>query len=463
MQLLLSTLLLYTTSSVAQRIPSLQDAIPTIPNIGTFGQLVTSNAAVSSLLSQQSNITILAPSNDAITRFLQTDEGRRFQQEPAYATAVLSYHVLKSTLAAADFIRLSAARNGEIAGDSFLEAGAFANVAGGQNVGVDVVGGNVVCFSGLLRNSTVTGPDNRFQGGILHVIDTVLTVPPSISTTGTFAGLTSLLEALTTADIASDVEALSSITVFAPTNQAFANIASATASLDAEDLAGILEYHMVDGVVLSTDITNGQTVTTRAGATITFTVSGSNIFVNGVQVVLPNVFVANGIVHTIDNVLNPSNSTVRPAPGATQGEIQFSPASAGNDPHPSPPATYVPVPPAATTTTTTPCSDEATTPSSTVAAVTTSAPLTSSSTLTLTRSLTSSLTSTVRANSTTTIVTRPSGTIAPVTTRPVNQTASSTRAPVVSFTGAAVPGPATGWESPSLMGAVVAVVMAALL
>ncbi|KAG8623118.1 hypothetical protein KVT40_008094 [Elsinoe batatas] len=442
MQLLLSTFLLFATSSVAQQIPSLQAAIPTIPNIGTFAQLVTGNAAVSSLLSQQSNITILAPSNDAITRFLQTDEGRRFQQEPAYATAVFD------------------ARNGEIAGDSFLEAGAFANVAGGQNVGVDVVGGNVVCFSGLLRNSTVTAPDNRFQGGILHVIDTVLTVPPSISTTGTFAGLTSLLEALTTADIASDVEALSSITVFAPTNEAFANIASATAILGAEDLAGILEYHIVDGVVLSTDITNGQTVTTRAGATLTFTVSGANIFVNGVQVVLPNVFVANGIVHTIDNVLNPSNSTARPASGATQGEIQFSPASA-SDPHASPSATYVPVPPAATTTTTS-CPDEATTPSSTVAAVTTSARLTSS-TLTLTRSLTSSLTSTIRANSTTTIVTRPPGTIAPVTTRPANQTGSSTRAPVVSFTGAAVPGPAAGWESPSLMGAVVAVVMAVVL
>ncbi|KAF4555775.1 Fasciclin domain-containing protein 2 [Elsinoe fawcettii] len=441
-------------SAVAQQVPSLQAAIAATPNIATFGRLVNDNSAVRSLLSQQTNITILAPGNDAITRFLTTPEGQRFQREPDYATAVLAYHVLKGTVAAADFVRLADQAGGVRAYDSFLESGRFANVPGGQNVEVLADDDGVDVVSGLIRNGSVTAPDNRFQGGILHIIDTVLTVPPSISVTGAAANLQSLLSALQTAGIASAVEALPGITVFAPTNQAFSSISAATASLNAGQLANILQYHVVDGVVFSTDITNGQTVTTRAGQTLTFTITDDDIFVNGAKVVLPNVLVANGVVHTIDNVLNPANNTARPPQGATTGSIQFGAAAAGSGgEHPRPSNTYVNVPPA--TASTSPC------PESTSRVATAPAPTTSAVSVT-TVPIPSSTANAVPANSSsTTTITRASTIASTITTRLPGNGTATTRAPVVTFTGLAVQGAEV--QKMSWVGAVVAIGMAAFL
>ena len=126
-------------------------------------------------------------------------------------------------------------------------------------------------------------------------------MPANITSTAQANGLTSLASALTQANLLNTVNALPDVTVFAPTNQAFAAINSTIAKLSMSQLASILEYHVVNGTVgYSTTLTNGQMIPTLNGATVQITLSGGSVKVNQATVTIADVLVANGVVHVID-------------------------------------------------------------------------------------------------------------------------------------------------------------------
>jgi uncharacterized surface protein with fasciclin (FAS1) repeats len=142
--------------------------------------------------------------------------------------------------------------------------------------------------------------DITFNGGVIHIIDTVLTIPESDSDTAVAAGLTSLAGALTTANLVSTVNGLSDVTIFAPSNSAFQAIGSALGSLSVAQLTSILEYHVVKGVIgYSSGLTN-TTLPTVGGGNVTISIEDGSVFVNSAKVILPDVLVANGVVHVID-------------------------------------------------------------------------------------------------------------------------------------------------------------------
>lgn len=129
------------------------------------------------------------------------------------------------------------------------------------------------------------------------------------------------------ADLVKTVDETKDLTVFVPSNDAFAAIASIAANASVETIATVLKYHVIAGSVLySTDLKN-TTVKTLGGGSITVTVANGSVFVNQAKVIIPNVLVANGVVHVIDSVLNPGNTTV--APG-TNGTV-FPGASSASD------------------------------------------------------------------------------------------------------------------------------------
>ncbi len=138
--------------------------------------------------------------------------------------------------------------------------------------------------------------------------------------------LSSLVAALQKADESANndlVTALSGdgpFTVFAPTNQAFADLLVQLDGFDSLDdfnsqelqdlLAVILTYHVVPGAAaLSTDLSNGQTLTTLQGSTLEVSTSGG-VFIGDAtdvdaQVTTADVEASNGVVHIIDKVLLP--------------------------------------------------------------------------------------------------------------------------------------------------------------
>ena len=176
----------------------------------------------------------------------------------------------------------------------------FANVTGGQRVEAMNTAGNVTFTSGLLSTSTVSQANVVFNGGIIHVIDTFLMPPANISTSAVALGLSSAAGALEQANLVTALDTAMDVTAFIPSNEAFQAIGSALAGASPSDLASVLEYHVVNGTVAySTDVMNG-TVTTLGGGKLTLTVEDGSIFVNQAKVIIPNVLVANGVVHVID-------------------------------------------------------------------------------------------------------------------------------------------------------------------
>ena len=98
----------------------------------------------------------------------------------------------------------------------------------------------------------------------------IWTPPVDIPTSASATGIhTSLVAALTAADLVSTLQADGPFTVFAPTDDAFTAAGIDLASFDTDEeiatLVDILTYHVVSGQVLSTDLTDGMTATALNG------------------------------------------------------------------------------------------------------------------------------------------------------------------------------------------------------
>jgi hypothetical protein len=98
----------------------------------------------------------------------------------------------------------------------------------------------------------------------------------------------------------------SEFTVFAPTNTAFNNLATALGVtlndiLALPNLADILAYHVVSGTVLSTDLVAGP-VPTLTGDNVIVSLTGG-VKINDANVTTANLTSDNGVVHVLDKVL----------------------------------------------------------------------------------------------------------------------------------------------------------------
>ena len=122
--------------------------------------------------------------------------------------------------------------------------------------------------------------------------------------------LSTLVEAVTAADLAETLQGEGPFTVFAPTNEAFDALPAGELDrllepANKEELANILKYHVVEGEVMSTDLTNGQKAKTLEGGSLTVTINGKTVKINDATVATADVPASNGVVHVIDQVLLP--------------------------------------------------------------------------------------------------------------------------------------------------------------
>ena len=116
------------------------------------------------------------------------------------------------------------------------------------------------------------------------------------------------------------------LTVFAPTNEAFDSLArELTGNPDAvgadlltpdnvDLLRGVLQYHILDTVVLAEDIPFGMPITMTAGGVIKIDSGTPPVITDGrnrtANIVTTDILTENGVIHTIDRVLLPANMTI---------------------------------------------------------------------------------------------------------------------------------------------------------
>ena len=160
------------------------------------------------------------------------------------------------------------------------------------------------------NQAQVTATDIMAENGVVHVLDAVVLPYETVVDVAIDNGFTSLTTAVITAELLPALtDPLAEYTVFAPTNQAFDDLAIALGTdlngvLANPELADILLYHVVSGTVLSSGLTNGS-VPTLNGQDVQVDIT-MGVMINTSTVTSADVTADNGVVDVIDAVLVPS-------------------------------------------------------------------------------------------------------------------------------------------------------------
>lgn len=133
------------------------------------------------------------------------------------------------------------------------------------------------------------------------------------------AQFATLLELAGAAGVAEALAAAGPMTLFAPVNEAFAELpdfALAWLQDNPDTLAGLLLLHVVDGAYASADL-DGMDV---AGA-LHITAGEAGVMVNDVTVIAADLRAGNGVLHAIDRVLLPAQELMEVVPAFVDGDI----------------------------------------------------------------------------------------------------------------------------------------------
>jgi uncharacterized surface protein with fasciclin (FAS1) repeats len=155
-------------------------------------------------------------------------------------------------------------------------------------------------FIALPVASAIAGKGNYGNKGTKNIIQTA-------DAAGNFTTLIAAVEAAGLTGVLSG-QGKGPLTVFAPTDAAFAKLGNETIQAllaDKEKLAAILTYHVVGGEVLAADVVQLNKATTVNGADVTITVNGPSVKVNDSNVIATDIKARNGVIHVIDTVLIP--------------------------------------------------------------------------------------------------------------------------------------------------------------
>jgi len=247
------------------------------------------------LKNNAATLTVFAPDDNAFLA-LATALGTNITGLLALPnlTDILTYHVLGTTVPA------SAVTNGAIVQPlSTTNTLKLTKTAGG---------------SVYANQAKVTTADLTASNGVVHVLNGVLLPVETVADIAIDNGFSTLVTAVVTAELLPAVtNPFATLTVFAPTNTAFDNLAIAlgvnlNGILALPQLADILLYHVLGTEVLSTQLVNGP-VATLNGQNVTIDLT-AGVKVNTSNVTLADLIATNGVVHVIDAVLLPSLASI---------------------------------------------------------------------------------------------------------------------------------------------------------
>ncbi|MBL6704573.1 MAG: fasciclin domain-containing protein [Planctomycetaceae bacterium] len=278
-----------------------KDIVETAVAAGQFKTLAAALQAADLVdaLKGKGPFTVFAPTDEAFAKLPKgTVEGLLKPEAKGTLTGILTYHVVPGAVEAAKVVKLS-----------------NATTLNGQRVDIAVKDGAV-----MVDKAKVVVTDIKCSNGVIHVIDSViLPVSDNIPATAVKAGTFKTLVAA--AKAAGLVDALSGdkpMTVFAPSDEAFARLPEGTvASLlkpeNIDQLKQILLYHVVEGRVYSDQALKLKEAPTLAGSTLKISAKKKGAFINKSKLTALDIEASNGVIHVIDAVLMPPAKKVSKA------------------------------------------------------------------------------------------------------------------------------------------------------
>jgi uncharacterized surface protein with fasciclin (FAS1) repeats len=271
----------------APAMPPAKDIVDTAVAAGSFKTLAKAldAAGLVDVLKSEGPFTVFAPTDEAFAKLpkgtlkslLKPDNRERL-------AAVLTYHVVPGRLEASRVLR--SGKLDTVQGSSLLPS----RGRGGARVDA----------------AKIVTTDVQAANGVIHVIDAVLLPKDLVGTAKAAGQFKTLLAAAKAAGLVEALQAEGPLTIFAPTDKAFADLPAGTVQdlllpENRERLAAILKYHVVPRRVL---LGTPQAETLQGGALDIRPTGGFRV--NEATVVLANVRATNGVVHVIDRVLLPA-------------------------------------------------------------------------------------------------------------------------------------------------------------
>lgn len=301
------------------------DAVIPIPSILThaaanadFSSLVVALGAADGnlidVLAGDGPFTVLAPNNAAFETFL--DGADLGGVNTAVLSQILLNHVLSAAIPSSALVEsVSGYSNTNATGPNDKPLSIYFDTTDG------------VQFNGI---SSVLTADVVGSNGIIHAVDTVIDIPTVVTFAAADPLFSTLVEALTTLTPGTDFVSILSrtegsnadginpeFTVFAPTNDAFAELAAIPEEVV---LTQVLLHHVVsEANITSTDLNNpGDTpATTLEGDDIVITLPGTGDNIGDVTdgagntgkgIIAVDVQAGNGVIHVLNSVLIPDTT-----------------------------------------------------------------------------------------------------------------------------------------------------------
>jgi uncharacterized lipoprotein YbaY len=181
----------------------------------------------------------------------------------------------------------------------------------------------------LTNGSPVTGVEIQMQqaGAGAPADATASAAATVVDVLAGDARFTTLVSAVQAAGLVTPLQTLPAVTVFAPTNEAFAALGeSALKELQGNTsmLAGILTYHVVTPTLVASDVVQmTELQPLLQGFTIPVTVSGTQVMVKDATILQADITSGNGVIHVIDKVLTPVETFGMADPGETKNTVEF--------------------------------------------------------------------------------------------------------------------------------------------
>jgi len=116
-----------------------------------------------------------------------------------------------------------------------------------------------------------------------------------------------LVKAVEAAGLVETLSGPGPLTVFAPTDDAFAKLPAGTVEgllKDKKKLTAVLTYHVVSGKVMAADVVKLRSAKTVQGQEISIDTT-DGVKVDGASVVKTDIECTNGVIHVIDSVILP--------------------------------------------------------------------------------------------------------------------------------------------------------------
>jgi uncharacterized surface protein with fasciclin (FAS1) repeats len=285
-------------------------------------------AVLEALSNPDAELTVFAPT-DAAFNALGEETLTAVLADQELLTSILLFHVVPGTYMSGDVVAAFEANDNAFKLPS----------AGGQYIdfSMDDMG---ISVNGAMLNMDML--DIAASNGVIHVIDSVI-LPESrtiadivVEAAGAeepqFATLLAAVQAADPAVLEAISDPEATLTVFAPTDEAFAALGEETLNSVLADqalLTSILLYHVAPATVYSGDLVAVLTseddmmempawlvektedgalvIPTVNGATAVITATEDGVFINEAQIIITDIDAANGVIHVIDAVILPAN------------------------------------------------------------------------------------------------------------------------------------------------------------